>query len=67
MNFWTALGVYILFFVCYWFLVWSIYWHIKQYTMPQDHSSLIVQIFMVVIAILSIGSTILFFALPFSS
>jgi hypothetical protein len=65
--FWIALLVYVLFIFGYWFFVWSVYWHIREYTMPQDQSRLVVQIFMTVIVVLSVISTGLFFTLPIYS
>ena len=64
MSFWLALLVYLVFLSGYWFFVWSIYWHIREYTMPQDHSRLVVQIFITTIAALSIITSGLFFTLP---
>lgn len=67
MHFWIALGAYTFFLLCYWFFVWSIYWHVREYTLPQDKSRIIVQVFFATIGILSIIATGLFFTLPIPS
>jgi len=64
MSFWVALLIYLLFMGGYWFFVWSIHWHAREYIMPNDPSSWITDVFLVSAAVLSIISLGLFFTLP---
>lgn len=66
MNIWIALGLYVLFLGGYWFFVWSIWWHVREYTIPQDQSQYAVWIFFIVVLGLTALSFILFFSLPLS-
>ncbi len=64
MNLWMALAIYILFLGGYWFFIWSIWWHIREYTLPQDQSRYVIGLFFVVAVVLSVLSFVLFFTLP---
>jgi len=63
MGFIVALAIYVIFIAVYWFVVLSILWHVKQYSMPQDSYKWILWIFLVAIGILNIISLALFFSL----
>ncbi len=64
MNFWLAFALYVTLLGSYWFFVWSIVWHVREYTLPDDRSRAYINIFFVVIGILSALSLLLFFSLP---
>ena len=63
MSFVVALVLYVIFLAVYWFIVLSILWHVKQYSMPQDSYKWILWIFLVTIAALNFISLALFFSL----
>ncbi len=64
MNFWVALGLYSLFIALYWFFVWSIYWDVKEYSVPGDRAPAAARIFFVVVGALTLISFVLLFMLP---
>ncbi len=64
MGFIAALGLYILFLAIYWFLVFSVLWHLKEYILPIDSSRWIVRGFLTIMVVLNIVSLFLFFQLP---
>lgn len=64
MNFWIALVIYLVLLAGYWFFVWSIFWHVREYTLSGDRSRLYINIFFVVAGVLSAVSFITFFMLP---
>lgn len=63
----ASIGIYMIFLAIYWFFVYSILWHLKEYILPVDHSKWIVRGFLFAIVILNIFSLILFLNLPFKS
>lgn len=65
MTFGLALGIYIIFLGIYWFFVYSILWHLKEYILPGDSALWIERGFIVVAVILNTFSFVLFFQLPF--
>ena len=60
----VALGLYVLFLAIYWFLTFSVLWHLKEYILPIDSSRWIVRGFLTIMAVLNIVSLFLFFQLP---
>lgn len=62
----TGILLYVLFLGIYWFFVLSILWHLKEYTMPIDYSSLIIKGFLGIMVILNLISLVLLFQLPFA-
>ncbi len=63
----VSLGIYIIFLAIYWFFVYSILWHLKEYILPVDQSKNVVKLFLIVVVILNFLSIIFFFKLPFVS
>ncbi|OGF61699.1 hypothetical protein A2662_02295 [Candidatus Giovannonibacteria bacterium RIFCSPHIGHO2_01_FULL_45_33] len=66
MGFLPAFIIYILFLCVYGFFVAAVLWHIKEYTMSQDLSKVIIRAFLTVILLLGVLSMILFFNIPLS-
>jgi len=64
MSFGLALGIYVIFLAIYWFFVYSILWHLKEYILPVDHSKWVVRGFILIAIIFNIFSFILFINLP---
>ncbi|HEY4521833.1 MAG TPA: hypothetical protein VJH05_01695 [Candidatus Paceibacterota bacterium] len=65
MTFGLAFGIYVVFLAIYWFFVYSILWHLKEYILPMDYSKWVVRGFVFVAIIFNIFSFILLFNLPF--
>jgi len=62
----TALLLYGLFLGIYWFFVLSVLWHLREYVLPIDYSSLIVRGFLGIMVLLNAVSLFLLFKLPLS-
>lgn len=59
-----AITLYVFFLAVYWFLVLSVLWHLKEYTLPHDYSRWIVAGFLVIMVILNLMSLFLLLQLP---
>ncbi len=64
MNFLLALVIYIVFMACYWAFVWTILWHLREYTLPNDRSRVYIVVYLAIAITLSVISLLLFFSLP---
>lgn len=64
MSFPVTFTIYMTLLGVFWFFVGSVLWHLKEYTMPDDYSSLIVKIFIIIIALLNLLGLVLFFRIP---
>ena len=62
----TAILLYGLFLGIYWFFVLSVLWHLREYVLPIDYSSLIVRGFLGIMVLLNVVSLFLLFRLPLS-
>ena len=62
----TAILLYGLFLGIYWFFVLSVLWHLREYVLPIDYSSLIVRGFLGIMVLLNAVSLFLLFKLPLS-
>lgn len=67
MTFGLALGIYIIFLAIYWFFVYSILWHLREYILPMDYSKWVIRGFLAAVIILNVFSLVLFIRLPFQT
>ena len=65
MSLLMALIIYALFLGIYGFALFSVVWHIKEYTTDMDLSKWLIRAFLTVIIFLTAASLILFFNIPF--
>ena len=64
MSLLAALAIYSVFLAIYWFFVLSVLWHLREYILPIDYSSLITKGFLGIMIMLNAIALILFFQLP---